>query len=92
MEETFVIPEVLPDSVQHAQITEETLNFIFGEQDIIMTLKAADVEKALQDLSSEHINLKVQRRVSITLELIIEEQDQKEKASRENYRQEENCI
>gem|GEM_PF-3541350 len=66
------LDEALPQ-VTSARVTEETLRFMVGEQQVIVTYQADDVEAILPALSNEQMDLTVQERVSATIELQVVE-------------------
>lgn len=75
----LTIDEELSHIIESVSIIEEVLVVELPDQVITLTLKGDDAEGALEYLSNEKVNLKAQPRKSVTLQLIIKQEDGKPK-------------
>lgn len=65
------LDEELQEDLLSAVIIEETIRIPLEDQEITLTIKGKDTEKALEMLSTEMINLKAHPRDSVTIELTL---------------------
>ncbi|MBM7541290.1 hypothetical protein [Amphibacillus cookii] len=65
------LDEDLQEQIVSARITEETIRIPVDDDELILNLKANDVEKALDILSNKQIDLTNQVRDKITLEITV---------------------
>lgn len=65
------IDEDMKEQVVSARITEETIRIPVEDDELVLNLKANDVEKALNTLSNQQIDLTSQLREKITIEILL---------------------
>lgn len=76
---SLILDEELGEEVLSAVIKEEMLSVPIEDDIIKLTVAAKDVEKALELLSNEKINLKAQAREQVKIEITLKQPDDKTK-------------
>ncbi|BCC48806.1 TPA: hypothetical protein QCY18_003616 [Bacillus cereus] len=76
---TLELDAELQEEVVSAVIKEEVINVAIENDNVLLTVQGNDVEKALEYLSNENINLKEQPRKQVKIELVLKQSDDKTK-------------
>lgn len=76
---SLALDEELEEEVISAVIKEETLSVPIGDDVIKLTVAAQDVERALEFLSNENIDLKAQVREQVKIEITLKQPEEKTK-------------